>query len=556
MKKAAFMLTIICMVLFFLGCPVLTLEDLENPADPEAESYQGYLVVDNPSQIESHTQNGGRLSVPRFVVSKVVDAQSYQLQVANDEGFEDIVYDNTFTTNVLEPELPKSHLIRYWRARTKVDDSWGDWSSIQSFSYLHPQTVYFDSQGGSTPIIRHKEAMEGLLYGELPTAVHPAKAFDGWWGEPGGKGVQITAETPVATDEGHVVYAKWRGYLVDFNSQEGSIVAPIEDVIHGTGILEPATPTRSGYEFDGWYTESACLNEWDFSSDVVVSDISLYAKWNPASYTITFDRQGGSIPDPLNKNVINGQLYGALPRITRSGYAFGGWWTEKFGLGKQITTETMVSLTSNQILYADWNNPIIHHDDFSTDTRDEYVVSYNSNNVGSLRYSLGELWLDIYGWNGIQVYHDNQVLIPTYTEIIFKMTSFENNSQFILHWTEFGNSRPLWTQLNRMNSISLEVYKDTLFVKIIKSEFPDMDASGTEIFSEQYPIHALQPNEWHTIEIYRNMLEIYVLINGTTMCTVQIPENFLDLDMCLAFGVDSFDGSDVYVDELQYGYSY
>ncbi|MGN0153798.1 MAG: InlB B-repeat-containing protein [Lachnospiraceae bacterium] len=36
-------------------------------------------------------------------------------------------------------------------------------------------------------------------------------------------------------------------------------------------------------EFQGWYKEAACTNEWDFDNDTVNSDITLYAKWKEYS---------------------------------------------------------------------------------------------------------------------------------------------------------------------------------------------------------------------------------------------------------------------------------
>ena len=38
-------------------------------------------------------------------------------------------------------------------------------------------------------------------------------------------------------------------------------------------------PIRSNYEFQGWYKEEECINEWDFTNDVVIGNTRLYAKW-------------------------------------------------------------------------------------------------------------------------------------------------------------------------------------------------------------------------------------------------------------------------------------
>jgi len=67
---------------------------------------------------------------------------------------------------------------------------------------------------------------------------------------------------------------------VSFDVQ-GHGVAP-EDYIGikvGSTIIQPETPTESGYRFGGWYHDAACTKAWDFSTEIVQSDLTLYAKW-------------------------------------------------------------------------------------------------------------------------------------------------------------------------------------------------------------------------------------------------------------------------------------
>ena len=48
------------------------------------------------------------------------------------------------------------------------------------------------------------------------------------------------------------------------------------------GLKYPTIPTKSGYVFTGWYTESSCINLYDFTEDLT-KDITLYAGWTTAS---------------------------------------------------------------------------------------------------------------------------------------------------------------------------------------------------------------------------------------------------------------------------------
>lgn len=67
-------------------------------------------------------------------------------------------------------------------------------------------------------------------------------------------------------------------YTVAFNSQGGSAVSS-QTVTAGCKVTKPSDPTRSGYNFGGWYKESACTTVWNFDTDTVTGDITLYAKW-------------------------------------------------------------------------------------------------------------------------------------------------------------------------------------------------------------------------------------------------------------------------------------
>ena len=101
---------------------------------------------------------------------------------------------------------------------------------------------------------------------------------------PGGstvtKGDGTTTEVPsgggsVDPDTGEVTL---NTHTVTFDSQGGSAV-PQAIVTHGGKLSAPANPTRSGYDFGGWYKESACTTAWNFNTDTVTGNITLYAKW-------------------------------------------------------------------------------------------------------------------------------------------------------------------------------------------------------------------------------------------------------------------------------------
>ncbi len=68
-----------------------------------------------------------------------------------------------------------------------------------------------------------------------------------------------------------------KSYVVTFNTNGGSTVASVEC---GKGeILSVETPSRDGYAFTGWYTDSACTELWDIETAIVEKTMTLYAGW-------------------------------------------------------------------------------------------------------------------------------------------------------------------------------------------------------------------------------------------------------------------------------------
>jgi uncharacterized repeat protein (TIGR02543 family) len=68
-------------------------------------------------------------------------------------------------------------------------------------------------------------------------------------------------------------------YRVTFEANGGSPVPSPKYVAHGGKVTMPPAMTKTGYDFGGWYKEADCINQWDFDTDTVTGNITLYAKW-------------------------------------------------------------------------------------------------------------------------------------------------------------------------------------------------------------------------------------------------------------------------------------
>ncbi len=99
-------------------------------------------------------------------------------------------------------------------------------------------------------------------------------------------------------------------------------------------VPRPETPTRSGYEFIGWYADSSYNTAWNFEVDRVKGDTTLYAGWRailnpeptPIEYSVTFKPNNG---DPDGTIIVTaGELVPIPTSPTMEGYTFIGWYTD------------------------------------------------------------------------------------------------------------------------------------------------------------------------------------------------------------------------------------
>lgn len=155
-------------------------------------------------------------------------------------------------------------------------------------------------------------------------------------------------------------------YTVSYNANNGSGAPSSQQKCTGINItLSNTVPTRTGYTFAGWNTaqNGSGTNYAKGATYSANASVTLYAKWTANKYTVTLDRQGGTGGDASCT-----ATYGsAMPTVNipgKSGYGFGGYYSQKNGGGKQYlkpgTSTTAVSnnnwdIASNSTLYAKWN---------------------------------------------------------------------------------------------------------------------------------------------------------------------------------------------------------
>lgn len=116
------------------------------------------------------------------------------------------------------------------------------------------------------------------------------------------------------------IYGNTTGVIVTYKDGDSEYAKQV--LPSGTLATRPDAPAATpGYTFGGW--NKADGTAWDYASDKVTDNITLYAKWAANTYTITFDTVGGSEIAPITQEY--GTVITAPKAPTREGYTFIGW---------------------------------------------------------------------------------------------------------------------------------------------------------------------------------------------------------------------------------------
>ena len=203
----------------------------------------------------------------------------------------------------------------------------------------------------------HGKAPDEQIVDEDENAKNPGEltakgyTFGGWY-----KDKECTNKFDFATEKiskDTTVYAKWtkNTYKVKFDVQ-GHGKAPDEQIVdEDENAKNPGELTAKGYTFGGWYKDKECTNKFDFATEKISKDTTVYAKWTKNTYKVKFDVQGhGKAPA---EQIVDEDENASNPgELTAKGYTFGGWYKDKECTRKfDFATE---KISKNTTVYAKW----------------------------------------------------------------------------------------------------------------------------------------------------------------------------------------------------------
>ncbi len=151
----------------------------------------------------------------------------------------------------------------------------------------------------------------------------------------------IPTNTKWTTVGNGTLLAGWQAntYTVSFNGNGGSN-ANNQTVTYDATYGELPSSTRTGYTFDGWFTEAVGGTQVTASTTVQITAAqTLYAHWTAKGYTIDLNNQSATTAGTTSLSVVydsNANLTGAIELPTKTNCTFEGYFTAVKGGGSQL----------------------------------------------------------------------------------------------------------------------------------------------------------------------------------------------------------------------------
>ncbi|EAD4738589.1 LPXTG cell wall anchor domain-containing protein, partial [Listeria monocytogenes] len=229
---------------------------------------------------------------------------------------------------------------------TKWDFTTGQMPANDLMLYAHfsvnSYQVNFDIDGA----VMNEAVVYDTLLNEPTAPTKQGYTFDGWYdAETGGNKWDFKTMKMPANDVTLYAHFTVSSYQVNFDI-DGAVTN--EAIVYDTLLNEPATPTKKGYTFDGWYDAETGGNKWDFKTmKMPANDVTLYAHFTINNYQANFDIDGSV----TNETITYDTLLNEPTAPTKQGFLFDGWYDAEVG-GTKWDFNTMKMPANDITLYA------------------------------------------------------------------------------------------------------------------------------------------------------------------------------------------------------------
>lgn len=146
-------------------------------------------------------------------------------------------------------------------------------------------------------------------------------------------------------------------YTISYDANGGNGAPSSQTASLGLSLtLSTAKPTRDGYTFLGWATSSQATTATHSPGGAYTftAATTLYAVWQRATYTVTYDANGGSGAPSSQTKYYGLALTLSTVKPTRSGYTFLGWARSSTAASADYAPGQSYTGNTALTLYAIW----------------------------------------------------------------------------------------------------------------------------------------------------------------------------------------------------------
>jgi uncharacterized repeat protein (TIGR02543 family) len=275
-----------------------------------------------------------------------------------------------------EPEPPMGYVFEGWHLGDVDGAAIADTTIVNLeedetlYARYDERTYHFILDTGDRKVdvsVTYEDLYDALGGVDIPEK--PGYDFGGWFTAAGGEGKLVDEDSLLEIEDTSTLFAYWipKDVTVYFEKNgKGARLEIRSKYIAGAagreyGVLP--VPSRTGYTFLGWYTHKDAGDEVGGESIVSAEtgeagEQILYAHWEARQYTVKFNANKGNELTRTSTAVTFDHPFGKLPRATRKGHKFLGWYTRaKYGTrvtAKSIATQRTIYVTRTTVLYAHW----------------------------------------------------------------------------------------------------------------------------------------------------------------------------------------------------------
>ena len=252
----------------------------------------------------------------------------------------------------------------YWMGTEAIYTLYAIWE-------VNENTIVFNANGGSGTMENQKINTGATSRLSECTFTRQGYLFSGWSTNPSGIAMYVDKQEYImGTESEYTLYAIWviADYRITYELNNGTnnIDNPVGYDVTDTPITLKA-PSRNGYTFVGWFSDSRLQKECSIIAAGEVGDKTFYASWTPNQNTIVFDANGGN--GTMLPQTIMTDARANLNNCSfeREGYLFAGWAITPTGEVCYVDgAEYTMGADEENALYAIW-------------TPNQNVIVFNAN---------------------------------------------------------------------------------------------------------------------------------------------------------------------------------